>query len=124
MRDIITRIDHVIKNFSFTDYGFTRLKKPLSIDIYKQWLKKSFHGDMAYLENHLPAKEDPKKLVPQAQSAIVVIKKYVPHPYPASKSPLKALKIAKYARGFDYHREFKKELDLLGTELRSEFTGL
>ncbi len=77
---------------------------------------------MAYLKTHLPQKTDPRNWLPQAHSAIVIALNYVPHPKPA-ESPLKHLKIARYARGEDYHFFLKRALTSLVEKLKLEFDG-
>src|ERR1700754_5034709 len=36
----------------------------------ESWLKKSFHGEMQYMENHFDKRLDPRKLVDGAKSVI------------------------------------------------------
>jgi epoxyqueuosine reductase len=86
--------------------------------LYKNYLENGFHGDMKYLESQLESKEEPKKLLPTAKSAIVIRRNYVPHPYP---TPLPNLKIAAYAKGEDYHFWFRREMSEVITKLKMEF---
>ncbi len=74
---------------------------------------------MDYLKDHAPLKENPKKLLSRAHSALVFTQNYVPHPY-SEGYPLKALKVALYAKGKDYHHWFKKKLSLLCERLKSK----
>ena len=72
---------------------------------------------MEYLEDHSELKENPQKLAPRAQSALVFTKNYLPHPYPL-EPPIKALKTALYSQGKDYHLEFLKTLQRLSQKLK------
>lgn len=111
-------VNHILKQHGISHFGFTALERPLSIDIYKDWLKKDYHADMKYLEDHLPQKEFPQQLAPQARHAIVWT-----HPYPIKNNrfPLKELKIAKYALGEDYHYWLKNKATSLCSDLKTIF---
>ncbi|HSH52710.1 MAG TPA: hypothetical protein VK982_13375, partial [Bacteroidales bacterium] len=39
----------------------------------KEWINKSFHGEMQYMENHFEKRVDPRKLVEGAKSVISVL---------------------------------------------------
>ena len=76
------------------------------------WLKENRHGSMHWMENYFDKRVDPTKLVPGSKSVISVIASY--HfkenlQYDRDNVP----KIAKYARGRDYHKVFKKKLKQL-----------
>jgi len=74
------------------------------------WLKKSFHGSMSYMENHYDKRLDPRLLVDGAKSVISVLLNYFPE---QDLFKEKGLKISKYAYGQDYHTVIKDKLDLL-----------
>jgi len=74
------------------------------------WLNKSFHGNMAYMENHYDKRLDPRLLVADAKSVISVLLNYYPE---KDLFKDKGLKISKYAYGQDYHIVIKDKLDLL-----------
>lgn len=77
----------------------------------EEWLRRGFHGEMQWMENHFDKRLDPRKLVPGAKSVISVILNY--YPRETQKDP-KSPKIAKYAYGEDYHFVMKRKLkDLL-----------
>lgn len=105
----IDSITSILEKNSFARYGFTKIERPFSIDIYKSWLEEGLGGSMDYLSRHLVQKEDPNLLSATAQSAIVVAVDYVPHPHPAAN--FGSLQIARYARGEDYHYWLKVKLD-------------
>lgn len=113
-------VDRHVSSGLVTSYGLTQLQKPLSFDIYREWLTKGYSGTMEYLERHSEAKETPQKLSSRAQSAIVVAVDYVPHPE-SQNFPLKAAKIARYARGDDYHFWLQQRLKALVEDLKTQF---
>jgi epoxyqueuosine reductase QueG len=43
-------------DFHFDQISTAKLETPITIDFYEKWLKQNYHGEMAYLETHLPAK--------------------------------------------------------------------
>ncbi len=75
----------------------------------EEWLKRSYHGKMSYLENYFDKRLDPTLLVPGAKSVISLIYNYYPKEDLAQKDELK---IAKYAYGEDYHFVVKDKLKL------------
>jgi epoxyqueuosine reductase len=88
----------------------------------EQWLNKSMHGSMQYMENHFELRVDPTKLVPGARSVITFMMNY----FPSAKQNEKAPKISKYAYGEDYHeviREKLKELMKLIKENIGDING-
>ncbi|HEX4923158.1 MAG TPA: tRNA epoxyqueuosine(34) reductase QueG [Bdellovibrionales bacterium] len=113
------QIEALLKSHGFDHFGWTGLEKPLSLSIYKQWIDEGLHGEMEYLRRHLADKENPSNLLARASSAIVVTRSYLPHPRP--HAPLKAAPVALYARGEDYHRWFREELESVARELKSLF---
>ncbi|MGF1668833.1 MAG: tRNA epoxyqueuosine(34) reductase QueG, partial [Balneolaceae bacterium] len=85
------------------------------------WLYEGRQGSMHWMENHFDKRVDPRKLVPGAKSVVSVIASY--HfdenlRYDRNGVP----KIAKYARGRDYHKVFKNKLKALFNYTR-DLTG-
>ena len=112
----------IVNACGFTQAGWTTLRRPLSLHVYEQWLQDGHHGNMDYLNRHLPDKADAKKMWPRAQSAIVVAVSYLPHPEPMDGIPLNAAKIALYAQGKDYHLWLKLRLEKLCQSLRAAYS--
>ncbi len=82
----------------------------------ENWLAKGYHGKMKYMENHFDKRLDPRKLVPDAKSVIVVMHNY----YPKKKQPEDTYRIAKYAYGEDYHYVLKRKLYQLVEFIREQ----
>lgn len=99
--------------------GVTDCSAPEHIGFYRLWLSESYHGEMLYLERHLPIKEDPTTIMPEALSIIVVACNY----YPA-ESGSENFKIARYAYGDDYHLFMKQMLEQLAQELKKDHPNL
>ena len=64
--NILSQINETIKKYQFTEYGFAPVERPLSMDIYKNWIDNQCHGEMSYLKHHIPIKENPQKILPNA----------------------------------------------------------
>lgn len=73
----------------------------------KAWLEKKWHGEMKYMENYFDKRTDPRKLLPNAKSVIVLLHNYYPQLSPSTDNNYK---ISKYAYGTDYHFVIKKKL--------------
>lgn len=115
-------IEKIVLGAGFDRFGIAELTKPLSIEFYENWLQNGYHGEMSYLERHLPDKKEPQRLLKKARSAIVVTKNYVPHPASLDPFPIGAsLGVAAYAKGRDYHHFLASQLKMLITELRVLF---
>ena len=79
-------------------------------DRYMEWLRRGYHGTMAYMERQADMRRDPALILPGAQSVIVVARNY----YTSHRHPDGAVgKIARYAWGDDYHVVLPPMLDAL-----------
>lgn len=81
-------------------------------EIFAQWLKSGFAGQMDYMHRNLQKRLDPARLFENAQSVIVVGLNYTP-PKHKPKPPDAAVptgRIAAYAQYEDYHPFIKERL--------------
>lgn len=83
----------------------------------EEWLKRGYHGEMQWMENHFDKRLDPRKLVPGAQSVVSVLLNYFPAQ--GQKDPA-APKISRYAYGEDYHFVMKRKLKDLMARIQAE----
>ena len=114
-------INSECEDLGFSHWGWTPLSNPPTIEFYKEWLKLGWHGEMDYLEKHLPQKENPQKHFPDIKSALVVAQPYLPHPRP--QTVFQSAKVALYAQGEDYHFWFKDKLKKMSDKLQLENPG-
>ena len=75
-----------------------------------EWLRRGYHGEMAWMARNPEMRTDPRKLFPAARSVVVVAKNYYT-PARHSDDPATG-KVSRYAWGDDYH-------DVVGAKLRS-----
>lgn len=86
-----------------------------------EWLSAGRHGEMAYLDEHLAQRIDPRKKLVGAKSIICVADRYAPQQSgPETVSP-RSGRVARYARGDDYHRVMKDRLHELCDALALEY---
>lgn len=103
--------------YGFDEVGISKADA-LDEDVHflKEWLNQGRHGEMAYMENHIDLRTDPRNLVPGAKSVISLTYNYFPKQVQNPDAP----KIAKYAYGKDYHKIIRKKLAKLVQEMQAE----
>ena len=86
------------------------------------WLDAGKHGTMGWLQDHGEKRADPGAVLEDARSAILVADLYATRADNID-SPLErgAGRVARYARGRDYHTVMKKRLFTLADDLREKF---
>jgi epoxyqueuosine reductase len=84
----------------------------------RAWLAEGRHGEMAYLERTEDVRLDPARLLPGVRSLICVADRCDEAARPARAG---SGRVARYARGADYHRLIKSRLHRLSDELRLSF---
>ena len=79
-----------------------------------EWLARGYAGTMRYLHRQARRRKEPGAIVPEARSVVVVLDNY----YHADRAERGGVKVAKYARGEDYHRVTTRRLERLADYLR------
>jgi len=74
---------------------------------YEEWIKRSYHGSMGYMERNAEKRRDVSEIVPGAQTVIVVALNY----YTPFEHVGEGGKVARYAWGDDYHDVIPERLD-------------
>jgi len=93
-------------------------------DELRAWLAAGKHGSMAWLAETSDDRMDPARLLPRARSVVMVADQYAARgrtsdaPTPATHG-----RIARYARGRDYHRVMKRRLHAVCDALRARHPG-
>ncbi|MEO0336776.1 MAG: tRNA epoxyqueuosine(34) reductase QueG [Pseudomonadota bacterium] len=113
-------LELALKSANLDSYGVQPVGKPVSLEFYKAWLRDGNHAEMTYLKDHLESKSDVTSLLKTANSLVSVLIPYTPHPKPR-QLPLKALKVARYARGEDYHHWFLSQLQSVADSLQKKY---
>jgi epoxyqueuosine reductase len=85
-----------------------------------QWLANGYAGVMRYLHRQARKRKDPRLIVPGAKSVVVVLDNY----YNGDTDSGPAPRVARYARGEDYHRVTRARLEPLADFLRGQGAGI
>jgi len=108
------------------ELGFHRaavvpIEPPRRHELYASWLARGLHGEMAYLAapDHAGPRADLRALLASARALIVVALAYE-RADPVPPDRLLRGKIARYARGEDYHLVVRDKLAALATRLSRE----
>lgn len=78
------------------------------------WLVRGYGGTMRYLHRQAKKRKDPRLIDPEARSVVVVLENYY---YPDPTDRPAAPKVARYARGRDYHAVMQGRLGHLADRL-------
>ncbi|HET9038831.1 MAG TPA: tRNA epoxyqueuosine(34) reductase QueG [Gemmatimonadales bacterium] len=100
----------------FLACGITDPSPPPHADRLDAWLAKGYGGTMRYLHRQAKRRKNPRINVPESLAVVVLLENY----YSVDDAvDLAAPRVAKYARGEDYHRVTLRRLDLLAAHLRA-----
>ncbi|MGE3526975.1 MAG: epoxyqueuosine reductase, partial [Gemmatimonadales bacterium] len=83
-----------------------------------RWLARGYAGTMRYLHRQAAKRKDPRRIVPEARSVVVVLDNYYPPGLTTAGAAVP--KVARYARGTDYHRTLGDRLERLAAWLRGQ----
>jgi epoxyqueuosine reductase len=85
-----------------------------------EWLGEGRHGTMRWLEEGAEARRrlDGEAVLPGARSVVCVARRYRRDPSEEAEDPPLARRLARYARGQDYHNVLRKKLRRLAVWLR------
>ena len=87
--------------------GVTTADPPDHLDFFQDWLDSGYNASMDWIGNErsLERRSDPRKILPECQSILVLA-----CPYPAPRGNVKGGNIASYALNQDYHDVLEKRL--------------
>ena len=112
-------------HLGFDLVGITTPDPPPHFSVFESWLSAGRHGEMAYLasERSLSRRLDPRQILPECRSILVLGTRYSPsaYPLPAASSVSASSpddisptgKVAAYAWGDDYHEVLAARLQSL-----------
>lgn len=101
----------------FVACGVTTLDPIPHVAEFDRWLKAGFGGNMRYIHRQARKRRDPRLADREAYRAVVVLDSYY-YESEVDIPDLRTPKIARYARGTDYHRVTLDRLEQLATFLR------
>jgi epoxyqueuosine reductase len=120
------RIVRRAEELGFDRACVARADEPLGLEFerYQRFVDQGMHGAMAYLARHREARRrlDGDEILPGARSVVCLAKRYARADDEAD--PPLARRIARYARGQDYHNFLRKKLRLLAKFVRALAPGV
>ncbi len=122
MRSLEELLKAEARRLGFDLVGIAPAVPPPGFPRFDQWLSRGQAGDMAYMEKHRDARADPKSVLADVQSVIVVgLNYYVADAHgvpihPANETPARPSvtgRVSRYARMRDYHDLLRQRLKRL-----------
>jgi epoxyqueuosine reductase len=115
-------VRRLAREHGFVRVGFTPVGEFERHRVYQDWVARGFAGEMEYLELDVEQRRDPRELLANARTVVTVALSYA-HP-DGPDVPADAIgprgRIARYARGADYHVVLKRKLQALAKTLEEE----
>ncbi len=90
---------------------------------FRRWIARGDHAGMAWLERRVERRLDPRELLAGARSALCVAWRYAPVNGEEELAGDLWPRVARYARGADYHREMLGALERVADAVAREFPG-
>jgi epoxyqueuosine reductase len=103
------------QSLGFIACGITHPGATAHGEFLDRWLASGYAGTMRYLHRQARRRKDPSLIMPEARSVVVVLDNYYTED---QERDLQPPRIAKYARGRDYHRITRERLEQLAEFLR------
>ncbi|MFM7203719.1 MAG: tRNA epoxyqueuosine(34) reductase QueG [Myxococcota bacterium] len=107
----------------FSQAGFAPAAVPPSAPRLLEWLEAGAHASLEYMAKEPTRRMDPRTYWPEAQTLLVVSLGYAPTLEDPPCGPLEG-RVARYARGEDYHEVMKVRLQALGRMAEKLLPGL
>jgi epoxyqueuosine reductase len=107
----------------FDRAGVARLEPSDHGEALRRWLERGDHASMEWLERRTEVRTDPRRLLDGARSALCVALHYSPLRGEPEASGDLWPRVARYARGVDYHDLMTRRLRALGERVEASFPG-
>ncbi len=113
MEALPDRIKSWAHDLGFELAGIAAATPADTFDHFRHWLDQGYAGDMAYIERHAEAHRHPDAVLPQVRSVVMLGMSYKPAEDEEEALPPSPGKVARYARGLDYHDVLRQRLNQL-----------
>ncbi len=122
--ELTARLKAEAIGLGFDDVGVAPAITPSGYPDFLRWLAAGRQAGMDYMERHAAARAHPHSILEGARSVVMVSLVYANHECPAPTPAPTHGKIARYARGADYHAILRLRLEALLAWLSSECPGV
>lgn len=121
-RDILNDVLAMARDVGFALVGVADARPSDHAEELRAWVAAGQHGTMDWFAQDLEVRIDPRRLLPGANSVLCVADRYArPKRDARSNAWPPRGRIARYARGGDYHTWIRKRLRTLAARLRKRF---
>jgi epoxyqueuosine reductase len=122
MPSLETRLKDRARDLGFDLAGIAPATPADGFDRLQEWLAAGYAGEMGYMARLASAHQHPASILPEVRSVVMVAMNYKDGPAADDGSAVTALsgKVARYARGEDYHVVLRKRLGELLAWVRGE----
>jgi epoxyqueuosine reductase len=117
------RIKEQALKLGFDLVGIAAATEAETFPAYRQWLQQGMAGAMDYLMRHAEARRHPQAIFGPVRSLVVVAMNYKPADTHAGAATPLTGKVARYARGVDYHELLWRRLDDLLAWIQDQVPG-
>lgn len=116
------RIKQIALDEGFDRAGIAELGPSVTGAAFRRWLGDGYQAGMGYLERQTSEREDPRLLLEGARSVLCVALQYSPRPpdEPPEGGDFWP-RVARYARGEDYHDFLRRALQRIAARVEREF---
>lgn len=101
----------------FDRVGIAAADPPAGSARIAEWVERGFHAGMAWMARSPEGRGDPRRILPGARSVVVLARSYAAADPPAPAPGVG--RVARYARGRDYHRALRRPLGDLARFIES-----
>src|SRR5439155_15777555 len=122
MFDLETQIKEQARRLGFDLVGIAAATDAETYGVFRDWLRSGFAGEMRYLERREEAYRHPGGVLPGVRSLVMVGMSYKPADADPAAPPLTG-RVARYARGADYHGVLWRRLEELLGWIQQERPG-
>ncbi|MEC9036050.1 MAG: tRNA epoxyqueuosine(34) reductase QueG [Verrucomicrobiota bacterium] len=115
--ELENKVRSIAKDLGFDECRFSLAKEASHANQFQDWLDEGKNGDMKWMERSPERRKDPRHLLKEAKTVIVLAINY----YPSRSDPRSSDKLgrfAKYAWGEDYHLVVDKKLKAFSAALK------
>jgi epoxyqueuosine reductase len=117
------RLKQRARDLGFDLVGIARASEADGFDRLRAWLEQGFAGTMNYMHRHAQARQHPTSILPEVRSVVMVGLSYPQNQTNPGREASRRGKVARYARGDDYHDVIRARLKELLAWLQEERPG-